>query len=363
MEVRQRGTNQLAAAAPSRGRVDRVALQAPGTARDATRWGTNDPVARIDPEEASMVPHLSARTLAILALVGANLIWGSTFVALKPVLDRVPPLTVASLRFAIALAILLPLVYLVGDRPARGRGPLLMGLTGVFLLYLCQNVGLQYSTAANGALIHGGIPVLTALLAAACLGERLGARGLVGVLASLVGVGIIVLPGTDLGLSALGNGLLLLSALSIAAYLVIGRRACPAGGSLAVVTGAACYGFLMLLPPTAVELAVGGMDRPTGADLLRLLYLGGGASALAFLLWAYGLHHFEAGRAATFANLNPLVGVALAALLLGEPVTRFQLGGGALVLAGVWLAAHQPSAVRPAGHGAGEGRVGEAAVA
>ncbi len=114
-----------------------------------------------------MVPHLSARTLAILALVGANVIWGSTFVALKPVLDRVPPLTVASLRFAIALAILLPLVFLVGDRPARGRGPLLMGLTGVFLLYLCQNVGLQYSSAANGALIHGGIPVLTALLAAA----------------------------------------------------------------------------------------------------------------------------------------------------------------------------------------------------
>ncbi len=310
-----------------------------------------------------MVPHLSARVLAILALIGANVIWGSTFVALKPVLDRVPPLTVASLRFAIALAILLPLVYLVGDRPARGRGPLLMGLTGVFLLYLCQNVGLQYSSAANGALIHGGIPVLTALLAAAFLGERLGGRNLAGVLASLVGVALIVLPGTDLGLSALGNALLLASALSIAAYLVIGRRTFPAAGSLAVVAGAACYGFLMLLPATAVELAVGGMDRPTAGDLLRLLYLGAGASALAFLLWAYGLRQFEAGRAATFANLNPLVGVALAALLLGEPVTHAQLGGGALVLAGVWLAAYQPTAVRPGGYGAGEERAGEAAVA
>ncbi|MDP9362638.1 MAG: DMT family transporter [Chloroflexota bacterium] len=311
-----------------------------------------------------MVSRLSPRALAILALVGANVIWGSTFVALKPVLDRVPPLTVASLRFAIALAILLPLVYLVGDRPARGRGPLLMGLTGVFLVYLCQNIGLQYSSAANGALIHGGIPILTALLAAAFLGERLGGRGLVGVLASLVGVAVIVLPGIELGLSALGHGLLLASALSIAAYLVIGRRAFPAGGSLATVAGAACYGFLMLLPATAVELAVGGMDRPTTGDLLRLLYLGAGASALAFVLWAYGLCHFEAGRAATFANLNPLVGVALAALLLGEPVTRLQLGGGALVLAGVWLAAHQPAAAPgSAGTLIGEGPTGAASVA
>ena len=306
-----------------------------------------------------MVPRLSPRARAVLALVAANVIWGTTFVAIKPMLERLPPLTVASARFAIALAILLPLLARAGGRPARGPIPALMGLTGVFLLYLCQNVGLQYTSAANAALIHGGIPVLTALVAAPVLGERLGARRLVGLAVSLAGVAAIVLlgEGATLGLRAVGDALLLASALSIAAYLVLGRRFFPAGGSLALVTGVARYGLLFLLPATAVELAVSGAEAPTAGDLLRLAYLGAGASALAFVLWGYGLTHLEAGQAAAFTNLKPIVGLAVAALVLAEPISAAQLGGAALVLGGVWLATRQPAAPpRPVASVLGTGR-------
>lgn len=291
---------------------------------------------------------LSPRAGAIIALVVANVVWGTTFVVTKPLLERVPPLTVAAIRFAVAVAILIPLLLLTGRRPALGRIPALMGLIGVFLVYLCQNVGLQYTTAANGALIHGGIPVLTALLAALLLGECLGRRAAAGIAASLAGVAVVVAlgPGAELGISVLGDALVLASALALAGYFVVGRRAFADCDPVTLAAGVSSYGLLFLLPASAAELVVRGMARPTVDDLLGLLYLGAGASALAFVLWGYGLRHLAAGQAAAFANLTPLVGVGVATLLLGEPISAVQLGGGLLILGGVWLATREPVVTR-----------------
>ncbi len=289
------------------------------------------------------------RVGAILALVAANMIWGTTFVATKPMLDRVPPLTLASGRFAIALLVLLPLLACSGRRPILSRTTAAMGFAGVFVVYACQNLGLRHTGAANGALIHGGIPAFTALLAAPVLGERLGHGRLAGLALSLAGVAAVILPGSGgrVGLSAVGDGLVLLSALGLAAYLVLGRRAFPGGGALELVAGVAVFGLLFLLPASGVELALGGMGRPTAGDLLGLLYLGAAASALAFVLWAYGLRHLEAGPAAAFANLSPIVGVVVAAVVLDESLSARQLAGGLLILGGVWAATRQPAHAGP----------------
>src|ERR687898_2426514 len=85
------------------------------------------------------------RTLAVLALVGANVIWGASAVVSKAVLAHIPPVTLACLRIGIALAVLLPLVARAGERPTRGSAPALLGLTGVALFCLLQNVGLRYA--------------------------------------------------------------------------------------------------------------------------------------------------------------------------------------------------------------------------
>ena len=295
-------------------------------------------------------PTPSVGTTAILALIAANAIWGSTFVFTKPLLSSVSPLSLATLRFAVAVAVLWPLVLRSGRRPALGRLPALMGFLGVFLAYVCQNVGLEHTSAANAALIQGGIPVLTALLAAAALGERLTPPILAGLGFSLAGVAVVVLGGGggDLGIAAFGDALVLVSGLAMAAFLVVGRRVFATSDPLAVVAGVAFYGLLFLLPASAAELALGGVVRPDGRDLLGLLYLGAGASGLGFVLWAYGLRHLEAGRAAVFANLTPLVGVLLAVVALGEPLSSFHLVGSVLILGGVWIAVRPSTAASPA---------------
>jgi drug/metabolite transporter (DMT)-like permease len=283
----------------------------------------------------------ASRSWAILALVSANVIWGTTFVATKPMLDRIPPVTLATGRFAIGLLVLLPLLAWSHQRPILNRTTAVMGFVGILIAYGCQNLGLGYTGAANAAIIHGGVPLFTILIAALTLGEQLSGGRVAGITLSLIGVAAVVLsnPADALELSVIGDGLILLSAVALAAYLVLGRRAFSGQNPLALVTGVMVFGLLYLLPVSAIEVGVRGMERPTTGDLLGMLYLGAAASALAFVLWAYGLQHMEAGQAATFSNVKIFVGVVVAALVLNESVSWLQRIGGLVIIGGVWLAA------------------------
>jgi drug/metabolite transporter (DMT)-like permease len=283
---------------------------------------------------------LSSRTRAIFALLVANVIWGTTFVVTKPVLDRVPPITLAGSRFAIAVLILLALLFQARRRPILNRTTALLGFVGIFVAYVCQNLGLLYTDATNAAIIHGGVPALTAMIAVPALGEYVCGRQLIGFILSLIGVLTVVLVGSveSLGLSLIGDGLVLVSALGLAVYLVLGRRAFTKEDPLELVGGAVCFGLVFLLPMSAIEISVKGIVRPSAGDLLILAYLGAGASALAFALWAYGLRHLEAGHAASFSNLKVIVGAVAAAFALNESLSLLQACGGLCILGGVWIA-------------------------
>ncbi len=287
----------------------------------------------------------STRTVAMLALIGANVIWGASAVASKAVLAHIPPLTLATLRVAVALAVLWPLVARLGDRPARGGSTALLGLTGVAGFCLFQNVGLRYASATTAALINGGIPMLTALLATLFLGERLSGRRVGGLLLACGGVASLALLDCEATLqtSVMGMVLPVASALSFAAYAVLGRRVFRSANSVAVVAGSTRYGLFFLFPGAILELATVGLGPLTLQDVVLLLYLGAGCSALAFVLCGYALAQFEAGQAAAFGNLKPLVGVILAIFLLGESPPQSHLIGGALVFLGVVLASGGPA--------------------
>lgn len=303
--------------------------------------------------------HRGGRLTACCTLLLANVIFGTTFVATKPMFDRIPPMTIAAGRFAIVLLVLIPLLLRSGRRPNLSRTAAVMGGVGVFLTFVTQNLGLEMTSATNAALIQGGVPVMTMLIAGPVLAERLDASRLTGGIISLVGICAIVVFSNSaaLSVSLAGDGLILLSAISFAAYLVIGRRVFSGADSLEVVAGVSCYGVLFLTPASGIEIVTRGIERPTGGDLACWLYLGVVASAVGLLLEGIGLRHLEAGQASLFANLGPLVGLLAAALMLGESISMAQIGGGLLILGGVWLATrsmtndvetdYQPSAIHP----------------
>jgi hypothetical protein len=91
--------------------------------------------------------------------------------------------------------------------------------------------------------------------------------------------------------------------------------------------GNAFYGPLTGIEPGEVALVV---------------YLGAGCSALTYALWGYALRHIEAGRAASFDTLIPVVGIVTAVLVLQEAPLVWHIVGGALVVTGIWLAVCEP---------------------
>ncbi len=285
-------------------------------------------------------PALSGRTLGILAVLGATVIWGSSSVATKAALADLPPMVLAFARLAVAYLVLRPLVAKSGARPASGPLPALLGLTGFAGFVLLRNLGLGAAPASHGSLIEGGAtPALAMLLGAALLAERPNGRNLTGMIVSLAGVGFAVLPRMDesFGASLLADGLLLAGTACFALYTVLGRRACVGGGSLAMVAGAMRYGLIALAPFAVIELVASGAAMPTTAGLVAIVYLGAGCSAAAYALWGYGLSQLPTGHVALLGNLELICGIVVAAALAGEAFLPLQLAGAGLVLAGIWF--------------------------
>ena len=296
---------------------------------------------------------------AMLALLLANVIWAGSSTASKALIVQMPPLVMSSLRMAIAMVVLLALLHRRHEQIATGRAPAILGVTGVGLFLTCQNVGLLVADATTTALLGASTPILTIILGASLLRERVGAGQLLGSGVTLAGVGMImVLETGEMGnLAMLGNLLPFASAVCFAVYNVVGRAAFSSGHALPLVAGGARYGLIFLLPLTILEMTRTSPSGIDAQDVTLLLYLGVGCSVVAFLLSGYGLAHIGAAQSGLYGYLKPTVGVMLAVTLLGEPLGSFQIAGGLLVLLGIGIASrswlHQPGGsapLEPGGH-------------
>jgi len=290
----------------------------------------------------------SSRTY--LKLVVTTFFWGGTFVAGKWAVSEAPPFFVAALRFAIATAVLFALVIwkhaqgVEGFPLPRGRaqwaGVFSLGLTGVFLYNALFLGGLVRTTATNGSLIVAFNPILTAVLSAWWLSERVRPLQAAGLLLALLGVGIVITKGSLEVVRSLsfnpGDLLMLGAPLAWALYTLLGKKVLAWLSPLAATAYAALFGTLLLLPAAAIEGdLLAGASRLSAYGWLSVLQLALLGTVAGFVWWYEGVEALGPARAAVFVNLVPLFGVLLAALILGERMEWPQLAGGALVIAGV----------------------------
>jgi len=296
---------------------------------------------------------MSGRTTAILSLIAVMGIWGSAFSVTKVAIEEVPPVLIAFLRFALAALVMLPIALLRRARPPMLAGRQLatvaaMGVCGFSLFQAGSNIAQTYITATQAAIIQSVIPVLTAVLAVVVLRERPSGRSAIGIALSLAGVLLVVLaaaPSARASNPLLGGAIMLGAASMWAIYTVLAKGLAGAD-QLDVAAFSTGFGALFLLPMALVEGGAAGLPAISPGGWLSIAYLGLLSSALANLVYNRSLAHLGAGQAATFINLVPVVGVAVAVLFLGEPLIGWQLAGGALAMAGVWLAT-QPAMSRP----------------
>jgi len=280
---------------------------------------------------------------AALCGLAVALLWGLSFLSIKVSVAAVPPMTLAFARFALAVAVL-PLLALLAKEDLRiafRDAPLLAagGLVGVTFYFYCENNGVLLLSASESSLIVGTIPVLTVLAERIFLGTRLGHRIYAGAALSVAGVALIVLraegPG---GAASSPAGYLYMAgaALSWVAYAFLTRPVASRYGKICVTFWQSLFGLAGCLPFALAES--GAWKAPSLAVALNVAYLGLLCSAAGYWLYIYAIDVLGAGRASVFINLIPVVSVVAAFLVLGERLGPGQLAGGAVAVAGVYLA-------------------------
>jgi drug/metabolite transporter (DMT)-like permease len=297
--------------------------------------------AQLDPRPSTLNSYAP-----LLAMAGVNIIWGAAFPLTKPALETIPPFTFALLRFAVALAVLLPMA----GRPALKllRGPdrwriAAMGLLGFCVAQLAQTLALRFSPASDIALLSTGTPLWIALLAAVWLGERLSRRGVLGFALAIAGLALIVWPddsGTaSSGMRLLGDAIFLVNGFTWACYNVMGKAMMARHDPLTATTAAGMVGIVGLVPFAAGEWLAGWLPQATLVGAGAVAYTGLLVTVVGFLtlFWAYS--RVRAAQVAITMYLQPLAGVLVAWALLGEQLSGAFVAGSALVFVGVGLVA------------------------
>ena len=272
---------------------------------------------------------------AVLLLV--TFIWGWTFYAVKGVISVYPVFSFLSIRFALALLVLLPFVWArLRNMPS---GQLRAGiLTGLFLFagYSFQTVGLQYTSISNSGFITGLYVVLVPIFATVVLRRPPKLNAMIGL--ALAAVGLVFLSvGPDLSIG-FGDTLTLLGALAYAAHIVSISKF---GGEVEVLP----YSFVQIATVMigCVGLAFvweGGLALGSlSFDVLQAMLLTGVvATALVLVLQAVAQRFTSPTHAAVVYTMEPVFAVMFGCLLAGDQLTPVAWLGGGLILTGMLAA-------------------------
>lgn len=269
----------------------------------------------------------------------AAIFWGANFNLAKPVVAEMGPYVAGASRYILAAAIMLLITRFRGESvPIRYiRVYATLGLVGVFGFNLFFFLGMQSTSAVNGALIMALNPLLTAIIAFFILKDRPSNRQLLAFPIGIIGVGIVVLgAGAHLRMS-LGDIYILLANISWAFYNVLVRKLMPKDASgIASTAGIMTVGAIAL---TAIALLNGERfilpSVHAGSALLIMTICGG---VLSYLFWNAGIAKLGPAKAAIFLNLVPITSIVIAAFE-GVPPNQVQMIGAIIVIVAVTFSA------------------------
>lgn len=292
--------------------------------------------------------------LGLLILV--NLMWGAQYPAYKVASRQVGPIAIGAWAFLLGGMAMLP--FLLRERAARsGRTAgaalshrtvaqfVVLGVAGLIPASAFLAWGTDHSTASNAALLYLTIPVLTAVLAAILLSERMNPMrwGSLGI--SLVGAAVISMPDwrqQQLGKAHFlaGNVVILLACSSSSFYNVYCKALLKRFGDLEVLVYGYAVALLCSVPLLiwAEPLSFAGVaaySRQTWTALLVLSVLSWG---LAMALWMFVLRRIDVTQASLSIYLLPFFGVLISTAVLGENITPPMIAGGVITLLGTILA-------------------------
>ncbi len=285
------------------------------------------------------------------ALLIVYVVWGSTYFGIAVMIETMPPLLAAGVRCAIAGAIVLAaLAVRARLRPkdkraekataAHWRSALIIG--GLLLLGGNGGVVLSelYIPSGMTAVLVATTPIWMAVFDAMLTRRRPSGLVIGGLLAGIAGVAVLVVPVAGIkGIDPLGVGLVLGAEVCWAAGSIYARRA-PLPRSALLGTGMEMVagGAALILAGTLLgEIGQTDIGAFSTRSIFAIAYLVVFGSIVAFTAYTWLLAHVSVATVATHAYVNPIVAVALGAILLSEPIT-LRTGVAAVIIIGAVIA-------------------------
>jgi drug/metabolite transporter (DMT)-like permease len=273
------------------------------------------------------------------------LVWGATPILTRIALEDLAPLVVATLRTIVAGALAVPLLAHLGQpfpRAATSRRLLAVSAAAGFVIFpVVYTVGQQRTSGLHGVMILAALPIFTGTYASLVARRRPQRAWLLGSAVALVGE--VVLIGARGGgggdATLVGDLIVLAAALVVSAGYVAGAMLPPRGVSSAAATyWGVGLGALVLTPLALGLFAADGVPEAGPAAWGAVLVLAAVTSIAGYVGWYWALSRGGIQRIATLQFLQPLSGLVLAVLVLGEGVGPGTAIGAAAVIGGVVIA-------------------------
>ena len=282
-------------------------------------------------------------TSPLLALIPAQLLFGSLPVIAKVVLAVLPPVALVGIRTAIT-ALILILVQVFRRRfwlKDRGDYWRFAGLSlfGVVFNQLFFIGGLSLTTASNTSLLAVMIPVFALAVGAIAGFEKLTLIKIAGIILAAIGVIILIDPrkASFSSQTTIGDLCIVINCLAYGIYVATSKAAITRNGTFRSMMWVFIFASLICIPLGAYSLSTIDIGSVETEIWLITIYIGIGATAAPYLLNAWALSKVNPSTVAVFVYLQPLIGFTLALLFLGESISSIFLISSALIFAGVFL--------------------------
>lgn len=280
----------------------------------------------------------SVERLTLLAFIGAVLIGGGNFLAVKFSNEDLEPLFGAALRFGSASIVLFALAVALRLPLPTGRalwGAVIYGLLGFGLAYALLYIALVGLSAGTASVIMAAVPLVTLTLAVVHRQERFTPTGIAGGFLALVGIGVIS-AGAIGGDIQIGYLLASICAVFAVAESAVVIKAFPRGHPITTNAIGMTVGTILLVISSLVSSEKWAVPA-SGRTWLVLLWLVVAGSVGLFVLFLYVIARWTASASAYALTLMPVVAVALGTLFADEDLTIQLVVGGALVIAAVYV--------------------------
>jgi len=296
------------------------------------------------------IPSSISRIPLPLLVAAFCLLWSSAFAVAKLAIADCPPLILLAMRFLIAGVLMLGAAAVHGVPWSLGRRDLLifaaLGIANQAVYLGLGYVGMLTVSSGLSALVISANPVLTAVLAAAFLDERMTWRKTAGLLLGIGGVAFVVESRLVGGAEHSGGIVFTIAALiSLVGGTILFKRLAPHGG-LWIGNGVQSLSAGLALSPLAFAVESVGDVVPSWRLLAAFMYLVAFVSVFAYLLWFHLLTVSSATAASSYHFMMPPLGMLSGWLLLDEQVAFTDLIGVVPVAIGIYLVTHAASSRR-----------------